>query len=77
VAAGPCVTVTFDRLAERLGEGLVAVPLQGRPAQRAVYALAPPEGQHPLVPVFLDVLRDLVAAVDQSAEPRRNRRSGS
>ena len=54
--------MTFDRLAERLGEGLVAVPLQGRPAQRAVYALAPPEGQHPLVPVFLDVLRDLVAA---------------
>jgi DNA-binding transcriptional LysR family regulator len=71
------VTVTFDRLAERLGEGLVAVPLQGRPAQRAVYALAPPEGQHPLVPVFLDVLGDLLAAADQSAEPRRNTRSGS
>jgi DNA-binding transcriptional LysR family regulator len=60
VAAGLCVTVTFERLATRLGEDVVAVRLQGRPARRAVYALAPPEGEHPLVPVLLGAIRELV-----------------
>jgi DNA-binding transcriptional LysR family regulator len=62
VAAGLCVTVTFERLAARLGAGVVAVPLQGRPARRAVYALAPPEGEHPLVPVLLGAIGELVGA---------------
>ena len=71
VAAGLCVTVTFEQLAARLGEGVVALPLQGRPARRSVYALVPPEGEHPLVPAFLDVLRELVAAPSPATAPSR------
>lgn len=56
-AAGLCVTMTFAGLAARLGPGVAAVPFAGPPIRRAVYALTPPEGEHPLVEGLLAGLR--------------------
>ena len=56
VAEGLAVTLTPHMLADHL-RGISTPSLVGRPIRRAIYAVAPTTGAHPLVAQFLDALR--------------------
>jgi DNA-binding transcriptional LysR family regulator len=55
VAAGLAVTLTPSLLASQL-HGIATIPVAGPAPRRVVYALAPPQGAHPLVAPFLEAL---------------------
>jgi DNA-binding transcriptional LysR family regulator len=56
VASGLAVTLTPRLLASQL-HGIATLSVAGAPPRRAVYALIPPNGVHPLVSPFLEALR--------------------
>jgi DNA-binding transcriptional LysR family regulator len=71
VAARLCVSLTFAALATRLGPRVAGVPLAGPPIRRAVYALTPPEGAHPVVERLLAGLRSPPTRGSAARRPRR------
>lgn len=57
VAAGLTVTLISRMLASQLG-GISTAALSGEPVRRAIYAVLPPAGAHPLAAPFLQLVRN-------------------